>query len=75
MKEIKFEILCPKCGHNKYQSEEKKENLEQDSFVKCESCGFEIMLGDLREPFLEEAKTRAVSEVKKEFEKMFKKWK
>jgi uncharacterized Zn finger protein len=63
-------IQCPQCGHTEF---EKPENVKDDDFVKCNSCHFEIMLTDLKEVGIEQAKEVFMPEVKAEFEKTLKK--
>ena len=41
-----FSIPCPQCGGASFHL---PEPLEDDSFVKCNQCGFEVMLCDLKE--------------------------
>jgi DNA-directed RNA polymerase subunit RPC12/RpoP len=41
-----IQIQCPECGHTAF---EQPENVQDDDFVKCNECKFEIMLSDLRE--------------------------
>ncbi len=68
-----FHIPCPECGGIEF---EHPIPLEDSSFVKCDSCGFEAMLSDFREHGLEKAsehaKRQIKSQLKKEFRKYFK---
>ena len=63
-----IEIQCPQCGHNEFQH---PENLQDNDFVKCNNCHFEIMLADLKEVSFEQAKDIVIPEVKAEAEKIF----
>lgn len=63
-------IQCPECGHTEF---EQPEDVKDDDFVKCCQCGFEIMLSDLKEVGMEQAKEAMRPEIKKESENMFKK--
>jgi uncharacterized Zn finger protein len=63
-------IQCPECGHTEF---EQPEDLKDDDFVKCHQCGLEIMLADLREVGIEQAREVVIPEAKKEIEKMIKK--
>ena len=63
-------IQCPQCGHTEF---EQPENLKDDDFVRCDNCNFEIMLADLREVGIEQAKKILIPEAKAEIEKMLKK--
>ncbi len=63
-------IQCPQCGDIEF---EKPENPKDDDFVKCNSCHFEIMLADLKEVGIEQAKEVVIPEAKAEIEKMLKK--
>ena len=47
--------------------------MQDDDFVKCDGCGFQIMLADLKEVGVEQAKEIVIPEAKKEIEKMLKK--
>lgn len=68
LKTDRIEIQCPQCGHNEF---EHPENLQDNDFVKCNNCHFEIMLADLKEVGVEQAKDVIIPEVKLEAEKMF----
>ena len=68
LKTDRIEIQCPQCGHNEF---EHPENLQDNDFVKCNNCHFEIMLADLKELDIEQAKDVIIPEVKLEAEKMF----
>lgn len=68
LKTDRIEIQCPQCGHNEF---EHPENLQDNDFVKCNNCHFEIMLADLKEVGIEQAKDVIIPEVKLEAEKMF----
>lgn len=63
-------IQCPECGYTEF---EQPEDVKDDDFVKCHQCGFEIMLADLREVGIEQAREVVIPEAKKEIEKMLKK--
>ncbi|KRW68813.1 hypothetical protein [Stutzerimonas kunmingensis] len=63
-------IQCPQCGHTDF---EQPENVQDDDFVKCVFCGHQIMLCDLKEVGIEQAKQVIVPEAKKEIEAMLKK--
>lgn len=63
-------IQCPECGHTEF---EQPDNVQDNDFVKCNSCGFQIMLADLKEVDIEQAKEIVIPEAKKEIEKMLKK--
>lgn len=68
LKTDRIEIQCPQCGHNEF---EHPESLQDNDFVKCNNCHFEIMLADLKEVGIEQAKDVIIPEVKLEAEKMF----
>lgn len=70
IKTDRVQIQCPECGHTEF---EQPENVQDDDFVKCDQCGFEIMLSDLQEAGVEQAKEAVIPEVRKEIEDMFKK--
>ena len=61
-----FSIPCPECGGTEFQF---PEPLEDDSFVKCGQCDFEIMLCDLREHGVHHAKEHVTAQVKQQLEK------
>ena len=63
-------IQCPECGHTEF---EQADNVQDDDFVKCNQCMFEIMLSDLREVGIEQAKEVVIPEAKQEIEKMLNK--
>ena len=65
-----IQIQCPECGHTEF---EQPENVQDDDFVKCNQCKFEVMLCDLKEVGIEQAMEVAIPEAKKEIEKMLKK--
>jgi len=62
-------IQCPQCCSTEF---EKKENSLETDFVKCHLCGHHIMLEDLKEVGVEQAKEIAINMAKKEMEKMVK---
>lgn len=62
-------IQCPQCGHTDF---EQPENVQDDDFVKCVFCGHQIMLCDLKEAGIEQAKEIVIPEAKKEIEEMLK---
>lgn len=62
-------IQCPECGHTKF---EQPDNVQDDDFVKCDGCGFQIMLADLKEAGIEQTKEVVIPEAKKEIERRFK---
>ncbi|QDE31985.1 ECs_2282 family putative zinc-binding protein [Shewanella polaris] len=64
-----IEIQCPECGHTEF---EQPDNVQDDDFVKCNQCKFEVMLCDLKEAGIEQAKKVVIPEAKKEIEKMLK---
>lgn len=72
MKEIELNINCPQCGHTKF---EMSEDLNDDDFVKCEECEFEIMLSDLKSAAIEDATDLIYDEVSKILKKSFKNFK
>lgn len=63
-------IQWPQCGHTDF---EQPENVQDDDFVKCVFCGHQIMLCDLKEAGIEQAKQVIIPEAKKEIEAMIKK--
>lgn len=63
-------IQCPQCGHTDF---EQPEDVQDDDFVKCVFCGHQIMLCDLKEAAVSQAKQVIMPEAKKEIEKMLKK--
>ncbi|RPB32127.1 ECs_2282 family putative zinc-binding protein [Vibrio parahaemolyticus] len=63
-------IKCPECGHTEF---EQPEDVKDDDFVKCVNCNFDIMLGDLKEIGIEQAKEVVIPEIKAELDKMLKK--
>jgi hypothetical protein len=65
-----IQIQCPECGHTEF---EQPDNVQDDDFVKCNQCKFEVMLCDLKEVGIEQAKEVVIPEAKKEIEKMLKK--
>ena len=66
-------IQCPQCGQTDF---ELPDNVQDDDFVKCVYCGNQIMLCDLKEIGIEQAKEVVIPEVKREIkdflEKSFK---
>lgn len=63
-------IQCPQCGNTDF---EQPDNVQDDDFVKCVFCGNQIMLCDLKEAGIEQAKQAIIPEAKKEIETMLKK--
>lgn len=63
-------IQCPQCSHSDFK---RPDNVQDDDFVKCVFCGYQIMLCDLKEVGVEQAKTAFIAEAKKEIEEMLKK--
>lgn len=63
-------IQCPECGHTEF---EQPDNVQDNDFVKCNQCGFEIMLSDLRGVGIEQAREVIILEAKKEIENVLKK--
>ena len=70
LKNDHIQIQCPECGNTEF---EQPDNVQDDDFVKCSQCKFEIMLADLKEVGIEQAKEVVIPEAKKEIEKMLKK--
>jgi predicted nucleic-acid-binding Zn-ribbon protein len=64
-----IQIQCPECGHTEF---EQPKNVQDYDFVKCNQCKFEVMLCDLKEAGIEQAKEIVIPEAKKEIEKMLK---
>jgi len=65
-----IQIQCPECGHTEF---EQPDNVQDDDFVKCNQCKFEIMLCDLREAGSEQVREIVIPAATKKFEKMLKK--
>ncbi|MDO6617959.1 MULTISPECIES: hypothetical protein [unclassified Shewanella] len=65
-----IQIQCPQCGETEF---EQPDNVQDDDFVKCNHCKFEMMLADLKEVGIEQAKEVIIPEAKKEIENMLKK--
>ncbi len=61
-----FSIPCPECGGTDFHL---PDQLEDDSFVKCGQCGFEVMVCDLEEHGLYEAKEHVTKHVKQQLQK------
>lgn len=70
LKNHHISIQCPECGHTEF---ERPEEVKDDDFVKCHQCGFEIMLADLKEIGVEQAKNIVLPKIKSEIEDMLKK--
>lgn len=70
IKTSSISIQCPQCGHTEFQQ---PENVQDTDFVKCNFCGHEIMLSDLREVGIEQAKEIVIPEAKKAIEEILKK--
>ena len=58
-------IQCPQCSQTDF---ELPDNVQDDDFVKCVFCGNQIMLCDLKEIGIEQAKEAVIPEVKREIE-------
>lgn len=65
-----IEIQCPECGGTEF---EQPKEVQDSNFVKCHQCKFEIMLADLKEAGVEQAREIVIPEAKKEIENMIKK--
>lgn len=63
-------IQCPQCGKTDF---EQPENVQDDDFVKCVFCGHQIILSDLKELGIEQAKATVLPEVEAEIMAMLKK--
>lgn len=63
-------IQCPQCGHTDF---EHPDNVQDNDFVKCVFCGYQIMLCDLKEAGIEQARQVIIPEAKKEIHAMLKK--
>ncbi len=66
-----FSIPCPECGGTEFH---RPDPLEDDSFVKCDQCGFEVMVADLKEHGLHEAKEHVAKQVQKQLKKELRKF-
>ena len=58
-------IQCPQCSQTDF---ELPDNVQDDDFVKCVFCGNQIMLCDLKEIGIKQAKEVVIPEVKREIE-------
>lgn len=58
-------IQCPQCGHTEF---EQPHDVQDDDMVKCDFCGLEIKLCDLKDAGLEQAKQIVIPEAKKALE-------
>lgn len=65
-----IDIQCPQCGRADF---EQPDSVQDDDFVKCVFCGHQIMLCDLKEVGVQQAKEVVIPEVKKEIEEILKK--
>lgn len=65
----RFEIKCPECGHTEF---EQPFDMQDDDFVKCHQCDFEIMVSDIREIGIQQARDEVVPQLQKEFQKALK---
>lgn len=70
IKEKSVATKCPQCGHVKF---ELPENAQDTDFVKCVLCGHQIMLCDLREVGIAQARKEVIAEAKKISREMIKK--
>lgn len=62
-------IHCPECGHTEFEI---PDNAQETDFVTCSSCKFSIMLCDLQEVGIEQAKEELIPLAKQEIEKHLK---
>ena len=69
IKTEQVEIQCPQCGHNEFEC---LDNMDDNDFIKCNNCHFEIMLSDLKEVGFEQAKEVVIPEIKAEADRIFK---
>ncbi|QDT10525.1 ECs_2282 family putative zinc-binding protein [Planctomycetes bacterium K23_9] len=65
-----FSIPCPECGGTEI---ELPDPLDDDSFVKCGQCGFEVVLADIKEHGLHKAKEHVTKQVKQQLTKELRK--
>lgn len=70
LKTTHINLQCPQCGQTNF---EYPDNVQDDDFVKCVFCGHQIMLGDLKEVGIEQAKAVVLPEIKAEVIAMLKK--
>lgn len=67
-------IKCPECGETDFQQ---PENIQDDDFVTCNNCKFEITVGDLKELGFHQAEPQIRKElddiVQNTFKSIFKK--
>lgn len=70
LKTTHVNVQCPQCGHTDFQW---PENVQDEDFVKCNFCGYEILLADLKQVGIEQVKAAVLPEVKAEVIAMLKK--
>ncbi|WP_103894670.1 hypothetical protein [Pseudomonas sp. NFACC36] len=63
-------IQCPQCGNEEFSF---PDDVQDDDMVACTFCGAEIILADLKEVGLEQAKAVAIPEAKKAMQDILKK--
>ena len=69
LKTTHMSIQCPECGHTEF---EQPDDVQDDSLVKCNQCDFVIMLCDLKEAGIEQARQIVIPEIKEAVSKMIK---
>lgn len=66
---IEIEIQCPECEDTVFET---PENVQDDDFVVCNQCNFQIMLADLKKINIERVQKLVHSELKKAIENSLK---
>lgn len=61
-------IICPECGGKSF---ERPIDLQENDFVKCTHCNFEILFGDLKQINFDQIKQQAIQEIQKNLVKKF----
>lgn len=69
IKTEQVEVQCPQCGYHEFEN---LDNMNDADFIKCNNCHFEIMLSDLKEVGIEQAKEIVIPEIKAEVDRVFK---
>lgn len=62
-------IQCPECGNTDFSF---PQNVQDDDFVTCSNCNFEIIFSDLKQIGLHQAEQYVIDEANKRMQKQFK---
>lgn len=63
LKTTQFHVQCAQCGNAEFLW---PEHPQDDDFIKCNFCGYEVLLADLKQIGVEQVKAAVLPELKAE---------